>query len=213
MWAAILSCGLMVLASCSEKKDIPVEPVVPDEPVVPERVAQELSTPESQMERLGRGVVALPQTKGIFVSWRLLGTDDARTTFDVIRDGKIIVEGLTVTNYTDEAGTASSTYQVVSRVNGVVVETSGEVKPWAEAYLKLPLDRPATGALGGEYTPNDCSAGDVDGDGEYEIIVKWDPSNAKDNSQSDKTDNVYIDCYKINYQLSTLNSSGVSTSA
>ena len=206
MWAAILSCGLMVLASCSEKKDIPVEPVVPDEPVVPERVAQELSTPESQMERLGRGVVALPQTKGIFVSWRLLGTDDARTTFDVIRDGKTIAEGLTVTNYADEAGTASSTYQVVSRVNGVVVETSGEVKPWDEAYLKLPLDRPATGALGGEYTPNDCSAGDVDGDGEYEIIVKWDPSNAKDNSQSDKTDNVYIDCYKINYQLSTLNS-------
>ena len=206
MWAAILSCGLMVLVSCSERQDNPVEPVVPDEPVVPERVAQELSTPESQMERLGRGVVALPQTKGIFVSWRLLGTDDARTTFDVIRDGKTIAEGLTVTNYTDEAGTASSTYQVVSRVNGVVVETSGEVKPWAEAYLKLPLDRPATGALGGEYTPNDCSAGDVDGDGEYEIIVKWDPSNAKDNSQSDKTDNVYIDCYKINYQLSTINS-------
>ena len=206
MWAAILSCGLMVLASCSERQDNPVEPVVPDEPVVPERVAQELSTPESQMERLGRGVVALPQTKGIFVSWRLLGTDDARITFDVIRDGKTIAEGLTVTNYTDEAGTASSTYQVVSRVNGVVVETSGEVKPWAEAYLKLPLDRPATGALGGEYTPNDCSAGDVDGDGEYEIIVKWDPSNAKDNSQSDKTDNVYIDCYKINYQLSTINS-------
>ena len=197
MWAAILSCGLMVLVSCSERQDNPVEPVVPDEPVVPERVAQELSTPESQMERLGRGVVALPQTKGIFVSWRLLGTDDARTTFDVIRDGKTIAEGLTVTNYTDEAGTASSTYQVVSRVNGVVVETSGEVKPWAEAYLKLPLDRPATGALGGEYTPNDCSAGDVDGDGEYEIIVKWDPSNAKDNSQSDKTDNVYIDCYKL----------------
>ena len=197
MWAAILSCGLMVLASCSEKKDIPVEPVVPDEPVVPERVAQELSTPESQMERLGRGVVALPQTKGIFVSWRLLGTDDARTTFDVIRDGKTIAEELTVTNYVDEEGTVSSSYQVVSRVNGVVVETSGEVKPWAEAYLKLPLDRPATGALGGEYTPNDCSAGDVDGDGEYEIIVKWDPSNAKDNSQSDKTDNVYIDCYKL----------------
>ena len=197
MWAAILNCGLMVLASCSEKKDIPVEPVVPDEPVVPERVAQELSTPESQMERLGRGVVALPQTKGIFVSWRLLGTDDARTTFDVIRDGKTIAEELTVTNYVDEEGTVSSSYQVVSRVNGVVVETSGEVKPWAEAYLKLPLDRPATGALGGEYTPNDCSAGDVDGDGEYEIIVKWDPSNAKDNSQSDKTDNVYIDCYKL----------------
>ena len=198
MWAAILSCGLMVLASCSERQDNPVEPVAPDEPVEPERVAQELSTPESQMERLGRGVVALPQTKGIFVSWRLLGTDDARTTFDVMRDGQTIAEGLTTTNYADENGTAGSVYQVISRVNGVVVETSAEVKPWAEAYLKLHLDRPATGALGGEYSPNDCSVGDVDGDGEYEIIVKWDPSNSKDNSQSDKTDNVFLDCYKLN---------------
>ena len=168
MWAAILSCGLMTMASCTDKQDNPVEPVVPDEPVVPERVAQQLATPESQMERLGRGVVALPQSKGIFVSWRLLGTDDARTTFDVIRDGKTIAEGLTATNYADEEGTASSIYKVVSRVNGVAVETSDEVRPWADANLKLPLDRPATGALGGEYTPNDCTVGDVDGDGEYE---------------------------------------------
>ena len=68
MMAAILSCGLMTMVSCTDKQDNPVEPVVPDEPVVPERVAQQLATPESQMERLGRGVVALPQSKGIFVS-------------------------------------------------------------------------------------------------------------------------------------------------
>ena len=196
MWTVILNCGL-VCSSCTDQVANPVGPVTPDEPETPERVAQDLAAPESQMERLGRGVVALPQEKGIFVSWRLLGTDDARTTFDVIRDGKTIAEGLTATNYADEEGTASSIYKVVSRVNGVVVETSGEVRPWADAYLKLPLDRPATGALGGEYTPNDCAVGDVDGDGEYEIIVKWDPSNSKDNSQGDKTDNVYLDCYKI----------------
>jgi rhamnogalacturonan endolyase len=64
--------------------------------------------------------------------------------------------------------------------------------------MTLALDRPATGTLGGEYSPNDCSVGDVDGDGEYEIFVKWDPSNSKDNSQSDKTDKVFIDCYKLN---------------
>ncbi|MBR4200393.1 MAG: cellulose 1,4-beta-cellobiosidase, partial [Oscillospiraceae bacterium] len=45
--------------------------------------------------------------------------------------------------------------------------------------------------------PNDCSVGDVDGDGQYEIFLKWDPSNAKDNSQEGKTDNVYIDCYTL----------------
>ena len=194
----MLSCGMMMMVGCVAQVDRPVEPVTPVEPDTPEFVSQDLSTPQSQMEKLGRGVVALPQEKGIFISWRLLGTDDARTTFDVLRDGTLIAEGLAATNYADETGTANSKYQVVCRVNGKAVETSQEVTPWAQAYMTLPLDRPATGALGGEYTPNDCSAGDVDGDGEYEIIVKWDPSNSKDNSQSDKTDNVYLDCYKLN---------------
>ena len=196
MWTVILNCGL-VCSSCTDQVSNPVGPVTPDEPETPERVVQDLTTPESQMERLARGVVALSQERGIFVSWRLLGTDDARTTFDVIRDGETIANGLTASNYADEYGTVSSKYQVVCKVNGVVVETSEVVSPWAENYMKLSLDRPATGVLGGEYSPNDCSVGDVDGDGEYEIFVKWDPSNSKDNSQSDKTDNVYLDCYKI----------------
>lgn len=198
MWTVVLNSGLM-LAACTDQVSNAVGPVTPEEPETTEqRVAQNLPTPESQMEKLGRGVVALPQKEGIFVSWRLLGTDDARVTFDVVRDGETIAEGLTASNYADEAGTTASRYQVVCRVNGKAVETSQEVTPWAQAYMTLPLDRPATGALGGEYSPNDCSAGDVDGDGEYEILVKWDPSNSKDNSQGDKTDNVYLDCYKLN---------------
>ena len=195
MVAAILNCGLTFTA-CVDNTTIPVIPDGEDD--ITTKVSQELATPESQMEKLGRGVVALPQTKGIFISWRLLGTDDARTTFDVIRNGEVIVENLTVSNYSDEAGTTDSKYQVVCKVNGKTIETSNEVTPWAKNYMTLALDRPATGTLGGEYSPNDCSVGDVDGDGEYEIFVKWDPSNSKDNSQSDKTDNVFIDCYKLN---------------
>ena len=195
MAAAILNCGLTFTA-CLDNATIPV---IPDgEGDITTKVSQELATPESQMEKLGRGVVALPQTKGIFISWRLLGTDDARTTFDVIRNGEVIAENLTVSNYSDEAGTTDSKYQVVCKVNGKTIDTSNEVTPWAKNYMTLALDRPATGVLGGEYSPNDCSVGDVDGDGEYEIFVKWDPSNSKDNSQSDKTDNVFIDCYKLN---------------
>ena len=195
MVAAILNCGLTFTA-CVDNTTIPVIPDGEDD--ITTKVSQELATPESQMEKLGRGVVALPQTKGIFISWRLLGTDDARTTFDVIRNGEVIAENLTVSNYSDEAGTTDSKYQVVCKVNGKTIETSNEVTPWAKNYMTLALDRPATGTLGGEYSPNDCSVGDVDGDGEYEIFVKWDPSNSKDNSQSDKTDNVFIDCYKLN---------------
>jgi len=195
MATAILNCGL-IFTACVDNTTIPV---IPDsESDITTKVSQELATPESQMESLGRGVVALPQAKGIFISWRLLGTDDARTTFDVIRNGEVIAEDLTVSNYSDEAGTTDSKYQVVCKVNGKAIENSDEVTPWAKNYMTLALDRPGTGTLGGEYSPNDCSVGDVDGDGEYEIFVKWDPSNSKDNSQSDKTDKVFIDCYKLN---------------
>ena len=156
-------------------------------------------TPTSQMEKLDRGLVAVPtSTTANFISWRLLGTDDkANTTFDLLRDGIVIASNLKVSNYQDTQGSATARYQVVTKVNGIETETSAEVMPWTKKFLTLTLNRPATGSGGGTYTPNDMSVGDVDGDGQYELFVKWDPSNSHDNSQSGKTDNVYIDCYKI----------------
>ena len=164
---------------------------------------QAQTTPVSQMERLGRGLVALPNRSGggKFVSWRLLGTDDPeRTTFNLLRNGNQIKAGLTVTNYKDTGGTNTSVYQVVTLVDGEPVDTSKAVTAWSNQWLKLTLDRPAGGkTASGSYTysPNDCSVGDVDGDGEYELFVKWDPSNSKDNSQDGYTGNVIIDCYKL----------------
>ena len=68
-------------------------------------------------------------------------------------------------------------------------------------YIDIPLDRPADGVTpAGEkysYSPNDASIGDVDGDGNYEIILKWDPSNAHDNAHDGYTGNVYFDCYRL----------------
>lgn len=184
-------------------------------------------TPVSQMEKLGRGVVAVPFSNGgtgRLVTWRLLGTDDpVNTTFDVLRNGSIIAQNLKVTNYKDAYGNATSEYQIVVKVNGEEVETTAPVQAWANVWMKLPLDRPANGVTkpyyttnGSEakgnlvildyresgqeysYTPNDCSLGDVDGDGEYEVFVKWDPSNSQDNSNNGVTGNVIIDCYKLN---------------
>ena len=156
-------------------------------------------TPISQMEKLDRGLVALPANsgRGNFVSWRFLGTDDNNTRFDLVRNGATIATDLEVSNYKDDSGDSSSEYQVITKVNGEAVNTSNPVKAWGEVYKKLKLDRPAKGAQGGTYSPNDCSVGDVDGDGEFEIFVKWDPSNSQDNSNGGKTDNVYIDCYKL----------------
>ena len=159
-------------------------------------------TPVSQMEKLGRGVVALASSgSGKFVSWRYLGTDDpVRTTFNVIRNGVVIKEGLAVTNYEDTGGSNSSEYQIATLVDGEVVDISTPVKAWEDALLKLPLNRPAGGSnSSGSYTysPNDCSVGDVDDDGEYELFVKWDPSDSQDNSKGGYTGNVFIDCYKF----------------
>ena len=154
-------------------------------------------TPASQMEHLDRGLVALPSGAGNFVSWRLLGTDDAGTTFDLLRDGEVVAENLTLTNYADKTGPRGASYQVVARVNGEAIETSQPMNAWTTLYSTLQLDRPAKGEQGGTYTPNDMSVGDVDGDGQYELFVKWDPSTSKDNSQSGITDNVFIDCYRL----------------
>ncbi len=152
-----------------------------------------------QMERLDRGVVALPaQKQGVFVSWRLLGTDKRGTTFDLLRDGKVIARNVKVTNYVDAAGTDESRYQVIA--HGQAEEKSSEVLPWKELYRSVPLDRPEGGILDGrpyQYTPNDCSVGDVDADGQYELFLKWDPSNAHDNSHDGMTGEVYIDCMKL----------------
>ena len=176
--------------------------------------AQAQVTPASQMEKLDRGLVAVP-TSGTanFVSWRLLGTDDkAATTFDLLRDGKVIASGLTKTNYSDTGASATAKYQVVTKVNGAEKDTSAEVTAWGKKFLTLALDRPEGGVhaqwktdgnnwsknVSYSYTPNDMSVGDVDGDGQYELFVKWDPSHAQDNSQSfGYTGSVYIDCYKL----------------
>ena len=169
-------------------------------------VAQNASS--SYMEHLDRGVVALPaQGKGIFVSWRMLGTDSKNVCFDVVRDGKVIASHIKATNYTDQDGKAAHTYQIVTyqempKADGIAHrEVSQKVKPWADLYLSMPISRPKGGTTPDgrsyTYTPNDCSVGDVDGDGEYEIILKWDPSNSHDNSHNGYTGDVIFDCYKL----------------
>ena len=160
------------------------------------------SKAQTYVERLSRGVVAVPAAeKGNFVSWRFLSTDKPGTTFNLMRDGDIIASGLAnVTNFTDINGTKDSRYAVQTLVNGTVQETSDEIQAWAQPYLSVPLIRPLDQTMPDgktcTYTPNDCSTADMDGDGDYEIILKWDPSNSHDNSHTGYTGEVFLDCYK-----------------
>lgn len=160
------------------------------------------------MERLDRGLVALPAAgKGIYLSWRLLGTDSKNVCFDIERDGKVIAHHIRATNFTDVKGSPAHSYRLISYQDEPKMdapmqrEVSKPVKPWTDLYKSLPINRPEGGSApdgrGYTYTPNDCSVGDVDGDGEYELIVKWDPSNSHDNSHDGYTGDVILDCYKF----------------
>ena len=164
---------------------------------------QAQTTPESQMERLNRGAVAVMlENGGYMLSWRLLGYDSPNTTFDVLRNGKVIAKGLdSATCYEDTGGKADDRYTIVARVGDRVVDTTPSIIPMHDYCLRIPIDTPVGGVINDRpyrYIPNDCSVGDVDGDGEYEIIVKWDPTNSADNSFRNRfTGNAYLDCYKL----------------
>ncbi len=165
-----------------------------------------------QMENLTRGLVASNVGKGMLVSWRLLGTDDPTTEFNLYRDGtKIASIGKSAgTNYLDKDGKSTSKYEVAAVVDGKelgksslslvldkTVSNSGKSFPYKTLKLEVPASQRMPDGEVCTYTPNDMSAADLDGDGEYELILKWDPSNAHDNSQTGYTGTVFIDAYKL----------------
>lgn len=163
--------------------------------------AQTPETPQAQQESLDRGFVCInTSAASSFLTWRFLGSDDVHTSFLVLKDG--VVVGDTIRNATSKriSSTMTSKFQLVTLQNGVPADTISPILFSKRGYHLLQLDCPADGSnKSGSYTysPNDCSVGDVDGDGQYELIVKWDPSNSKDNSQNGYTGNVYLDCYRL----------------
>jgi len=166
-------------------------------------------------EKLGRGVVAVRSSETeVFISWRLLATDPPGIGFNVYRftgaGPAVLLTPRPLTGPTyfidGQAPLNQDNYFIVhSVVNGaeqnenpfVYLPASSPVRQ----YLSIPLQIPDSGVtpdrVAYTYSPNDASVGDLDGDGEYEIVLKWDPSNSKDNSQSGHTGNVYLDAYKL----------------
>lgn len=163
-----------------------------------------------QREHLGRGVVAIRANDAeVCLSWRYLSADPLNVKFNLYRNGQKVatVPAGEATMWTDrEAPTGENLrYEVRPVVKGKEVQQgSGTCLLPADApvgYLHIPLNRPEGGFTPAgypySYSANDASIGDVDGDGEYEIILKWDPSNAHDNAHDGYTGNVLFDCYRL----------------
>ena len=166
-----------------------------------------------QMEALDRGLVVSNVGKaGMLVSWRLLGTEKPDTEFNLYRDGtKIATIGKTDgTNYLDKDGKITSKYTVSAVVDSVEGEKNGASVVFDSTvayggqsfpYKVIKVDAPACPpSMAGDtcsYWPTDMSAADLDGDGQYELILKWAPSNQKDNSAPGYTSPTLIDAYTL----------------
>jgi len=174
--------------------------VEPDPEVDPD--AEEVVTTPKKVESLDRGVVAVRGGKdNVLVTWRLLGDEPMSLGFNVYRDGVKLNEAPITqsTNYRDLT-TENGKYVVVPVVGDEEGESSYEAEVWTQGFLSVPLDMPPTGVAqdGTPYThtANDLSVGDLDGDGQYEIIVKWEPTLTGDNANGQRG-KVYFDAYKL----------------
>ena len=166
-----------------------------------------------QMEKLDRGLIAIKTDGGIYLSWRLFdsednifGSADKNVSFNVYRDGKKISEVATKTNYVDS--TVGTNYSVAPVMNGVEGDKCDAVTVNENSYFDIPLSKPDDETIydpsGNElatysFFPADCSTGDVDGDGEYEIIVKWTSSEHDVGSPGDPaySGTVHLAAYKL----------------
>ncbi|MBR6275861.1 MAG: autotransporter-associated beta strand repeat-containing protein [Prevotella sp.] len=123
-------------------------------------------------DRLDRGLVAMKVSGGVYVSWRVFGEEYYDVAYNVYRDGiKVNDEPLSVSNFTDKSGSTASTYTVAAVVNGKEQEQCPSVTPWATSYKEIKLKHEG---IQSTLVPNDACCADVDGDGELEILMKFD---------------------------------------
>ena len=123
-------------------------------------------------DKLDRGLVAVQTTKGVYCSWRIQADEYYDVKYNLYRDGTMVnSEPLNVSNYTDASGSASSKYTVKAVVNGVEQQASKAATVFKSNYKEIKIKHDAS--LKATYEPNDACCADVDGDGEVEILMKF----------------------------------------
>lgn len=156
-----------------------------------------------QMEYLDRGAVAIRTEDGMFIAFRLNAWEyKENASFNIYADGqRINEEPITgATNYIDKDGNINTRYEIKKIVNGNEEAEGYTARNLKHNYLDIPIKKPEDYTTPDghtySYSANDASLADLDGDGEYEIILKWE-CNGKDNSHKGYSGIVYIDAYKL----------------
>ncbi|WP_084646111.1 carbohydrate-binding protein [Marinimicrobium agarilyticum] len=192
-----------MLAACGSDDYTPAEPYE----APPLEDVQRDTTGGSNVQYLDRGLVVMPaEDGGNALSWRWSGLDEQRIHFKVHKNGEFFrtVRPGEPTFLEDINGQPGDSYQVMALVDDEEKDASDVVQVQEKSYLNIPLNKPANGFVDGveySYIANDASAADLTGDGQYELILKWEPDNAKDNSQAGKTGDVLIDAYTLEGEL------------
>jgi rhamnogalacturonan endolyase len=163
---------------------------------------------ERQIERLDRGVVAVHQGAGrVFVSWRMFADDRADVAFNIYRqvageDAQRLNEAPLdkVTWFVDKSAPLDkpTSYFVRSTAAAEGSPPSRAFTLPANARTAPCLEFPVTPPLG--YRPNDASAGDLDGDGQYELVVHM-MGQGRDNGQDGFTTPPWLYAYKLDGSL------------
>lgn len=155
-------------------------------------------------EHLDRGAVALTAADGRLVTWRALGNDPAALRFHLLRDGRrLTTVPQALTQFLDTeplpAGAVPAYRVQALGPDGRVAEA--EALWLAEGVVSLPLQPPAphpgVDGVPVPYAANDGAPADLDGDGRYEIVLKWQPVNARDNAHPGHTAPTLIDAYRL----------------
>ncbi|MGQ9463519.1 MAG: rhamnogalacturonan lyase [Candidatus Fervidibacter sp.] len=153
-----------------------------------------LSPPARRMEKLGRGLIAIPiGDNRVYVSWRMLGTDPPNIAFNLYRavgncsPVKVNKEPITsTTDFIDPAVDLSKpvTYFVRPIVKGREGQMSKgftlPANPPVRQYTSIPL-KPLPDPKE-NLSVHRVGIGDLDGDGEYDFVVIR-PAGGKDPSQ------------------------------
>jgi rhamnogalacturonan endolyase len=156
-----------------------------------------VSFAQRQMENLNRGLIAFNQSSSVYLSWRLLGTEPSGIGFNVycstggataVKLNSTVITATTDYTHTGATVTSSLAYYIKPVINGVEQAASETYTLAANTPVRQYIPITLSPISDGTYSSDFVYVGDVDGDGDYDYIVKRFLQSTTDRK-------IVLDCY------------------